>query len=146
MNNGAFEAGKKIRDGITIKGEDLQPTVYKIKEAGKRSKFELVHEYLTTCLNFNVQNADNSVFLEEIMSEDENIREDVALSICLGIMSADDDYISFKEAAMRWDIDRTTIQKAKDSGRFNEGEWQKRGRDLFIKVSAMQREYGQTNE
>lgn len=146
MNNGAFEAGKKIRDGIIKKGGDFQSAVYKIKEAGKRTKFELVHEYLTVCLSFDVQNADNSVFLEEIMSEDENIREDIALSICLGIMSADSEYISFKDAATQWRIDRTTIQKAKDSGRFNEGEWQKRGRDLFIKVSAMKREYGQTNE
>lgn len=136
----AYNAGKKIRKAILEKGGDINTIVHKLQNV-KYNMHDLSYEYLKICLDYNITN-DNKFMVQMLADDiDEITSNNVAISLCMGIMS-EDEYISFTEASKRWGKDRTTIQKAKDSGRFSQNDWKKEGRNLYIKVSAMERIYG----
>ncbi len=136
----AYNAGKKIRKAILEKNGDINTTVHKLQNT-KHNIHDLSYEYLKICLDYNIAN-DNKFMVQMLADDVEEITShNVAISLCMGIMS-EDEYISFLEASKRWGKDRTTIQKAKDSGKFNQNDWKKEGRNLYIKVSAMERIYG----
>lgn len=134
MIEGAFKAGLKLRQ---LSGNSTE-LVKKLN--GTNDKYTLCDTYLKLCLEYNVAN-DNKFMID--LLEDKIDYIDIKNSLLLGITSfSEEKTISFVDAAKEWGVNRTTIQHAKQSGRLREDEWEKVGRNLYVKVSAMNRLYG----
>lgn len=134
MIEGAFKAGLKLRQST----EDSTILIERLRAV--KDKYSLCDTYLTLCLELNVANDNN--FMIDLLANKVDYR-DIKNSLLLGITSfEEEEKISFVDAAKEWGVNRTTIQHAKQSGRLHEDEWEKIGRNLYVKVSAMNRLYG----
>lgn len=133
----AYDAGKKIRDAINNNNGDIAKEAQSL-EAVSNDKTKLCDAYLKLCVRYNISN--NNDFIIEMLDE-KYLPEVVMRNLLLGIISADEG-ISFVEAAKKWEIDRTTIQKAKTDGRLKENECWKIGRNSYVSLSAMKRIFG----
>lgn len=134
----AYKAGKKIKKAILDKKGDINLAAYKIKES-KLNKHNLSYEYLQLCLDYNVTN-DNEFMLN--MLAENTSSEDVAISLCLGLLSEDSEFITFSEATKRYKLKDSTLRKKRGREGFNEGETYKQGRDWYVSIAAMERLYG----
>lgn len=130
----AFEAGLKLRENTK------DSTILINRLITVKDKYSLCDVYLTLCLELNVANNNN--FMIDLLADKIDYR-DIKNSLLLGITSyEEEEKISFVDAAKEWGVNRTTIQHAKQSGRLHEDEWEKIGRNLYVKVSAMNRLFG----
>ena len=134
MIKGAFEAGLKLRENTK------DSTILINRLITVKDKYSLCDVYLTLCLELNVANNNN--FMIDLLADKIDYK-DIKNSLLLGITSyEEEEKISFVDAAREWGINRTTIQHAKQSGRLHADEWEKIGRNLYVKVSAMNRLFG----
>ena len=130
----AFEAGLKLRENTK------DSTILINRLITVKDKYSLCDVYLTLCLELNVANNNN--FMIDLLADKIDYK-DIKNSLLLGITSyEEEEKISFVDAAREWGINRTTIQHAKQSGRLHADEWEKIGRNLYVKVSAMNRLFG----
>lgn len=130
----AFEAGLKLRENTK------DSTILINRLITVKDKYSLCDVYLTLCLELNVANNNN--FMIDLLADKIDYR-DIKNSLLLGITSyEEEEKISFVDAAREWGVNRTTIQHAKQSGRLHADEWEKIGRNLYVKVSAMNRLFG----
>lgn len=130
----AFEAGLKLRENT----KDSTILINRLRTV--KDKYSLCDVYLTLCLELNVANNNN--FMIDLLADKIDYK-DIKNSLLLGITSyEEEEKISFVDAAREWGINRTTIQHAKQSGRLHADEWEKIGRNLYVKVSAMNRLFG----
>lgn len=134
----AYTAGQKIRKAILKHKGNLNIEAYKIKEV-KLNKFNLISAYLELCLKYNVLN-DNEFMIDLLAEETQS--EDVALSIALGIMSEETEFIRFTDATKEYGLADGTLRKKLQRGGFLENEVEKRGRDWWVSKTAMERIYG----
>lgn len=134
----AYEAGKKIKRAILESDGDLNLAVKTIQDS-KINKRDLSNVYLRLCLDYKVSS--DNLFIVDMLT-DETLSEDVGVSLCLGILSEDLEYIALSKAAEKYNLDDSTLRKAIKSGKLKEGEdcyYQEKG--YQIKKSALEREY-----
>lgn len=134
----AYEAGKKIRDAILKNNGNLNLAVKAIQDA-KINKTDLSYTYLSLCMEYKVFS--DNLFIVDMLT-DQTLSENVGISLCLGILSEDSEYIALSKAAEKYNLDGSTLRKAIKSGKLKEGEdcyYQEKG--YLIKKSALEREY-----
>ena len=136
----AYFAGQKLKEAIRQKNGDIFRATHVLQMTKGDTKL-LSERYLELCVGYSVE-VDSNFMIKMLENKEGYTPESIRISLCLGIIG-EDEFITFSHAANRWKIDRTTIHKAKENGRIKEDEWFKQGRDLYINLSAMRREFGE---
>lgn len=136
----AYNTGKKIKNVLKENKKDIRIVVYKLKEA--KDKLTLCDEYLRVLIDNDLTSKND--FMIDLLSE-KNTLQDVKNALCLGILSEDEEFITFAEASKKYGLADGVLRKKRDRGAFKEYEIEKRGREWWISTNALEKIYGHKN-
>jgi hypothetical protein len=138
MIDEAFQQGQKLKIEIERKNNNIQTLVTRLLDSSKRDKFEFMHLYIETCLDYKAGTIKKCLMALESEKESHKF----ALSLVAGMMSEIDRFITTSEAIEIFEItNSSTVRRAISDKRIDEKDYYKESNVLKVRISALDKLY-----